>query len=337
MSYLAPLVTFIIPAYNSSIYIKRCLDSILSQEYSNIEIVVIDDGSTDDTLEKLNKIALMDKRIRVFHKPNEGQGVARNFGLLEARGKYISFVDSDDYISDHFLARLIECLNCDNDFDFINFRIDFRTDLNVVKYVLPEYSRHHLTGDEIFKRAMLDDLIYSSPCNKIYNADFLKKNNIFFPHRRKNEDILFSRVLSFFSTKCLFINDVLYHAEIRADSTSRKMSCSSIKETISIYAHLEHFLVDKKKFLDYEIYLSASRKKVFTQLVILCSIRIKDNDDYIKTVEVFKKHKSYCDFKSMKGIGLLRTKNKLLYLFVRFSGFGFIRFMSSTFLQRYIY
>lgn len=337
MSDFSPLVTFIIPAYNSSFYIKRCLDSILSQEYNNIEIVAIDDGSTDDTLEKLNEIALMDKRIRVFHKPNEGQGVARNFGLLQARGKFISFVDSDDYISEHFLARLIQHLNCDNNFDFINFRIDFITNLRVVKYVLPEYSREYLTGDDIFKRAMLDDLIYSSPCNKIYNADFLKKNEIFFPHQRKNEDILFSRVLSFFSTKCLFINDVLYHAEIRTDSTSRKMSCSSIKETISIYDHLERFLIDKKRFFDYENYLSASRKKVFTQLLILCSIRIEDKGEYIKTVDCFKKHKNYCDFQSMKGIGLLKMKNKLLYIFVRFSGFGFIRVVSSIFLQRYIY
>lgn len=337
MPYFTPLVTFIIPAYNSSCYIKRCLDSILSQEYNNFEIVAIDDGSADDTLEKLNEIALIDKRIRVFHKPNEGQGVARNFGLLQARGKYISFVDSDDYVSEHFLARLIPHLNCDNDFDFINFRIDFVTNLNVVKYVLPAYSREHLIGDEIFKRAMLDDLIYSSPCNKIYNADFLKKNGIFFPLQRKNEDILFSRVLSFFSTKCLFINDVLYHAEIRSDSTSRKMSCSSIKETISIYAHLEHFLVENNSLLDYENYLSASRKKVFTQLLILCSIRIEDKIEYMNAVRFLKNHKSYCDFKSMKGLGLLKTKNKLLYLFVRFLGFRFIRVVSSIIFQRYTY
>ena len=337
MSHLEPIITFIIPAYNASNYITRCLYSILSQRYNDIEVIVIDDGSTDDTLEKLNAIAIMDKRIRVFHKSNEGQGVARNFGLLHARGKFISFIDSDDYISEHFLECLTKYLSHDNDFDFLNFRIDFRTNVNMVKHVLPKYSIIDLVGDEIFKKAMLDDLIYSSPCNKVYNADFLKKNKILFPNRRKNEDILFSRILSFFATKCIFINDILYHAEIRSDSTSRNMSCSSIKDTIFIYEYLENFLFERNRLLNYEDYLSASRKKVFTQLLILCSIRIEDKMEYINTVEFFKKHKKYCDFRSMKGIWLLKGKNILLYLLVRFSGVRFIRFVSSAILQRYMY
>lgn len=337
MSYLIPLVTFIIPAYNASCFIKRCLDSIRFQEYKNIEIVAIDDGSTDETLEKLNEIALIDKRVRVFHKTNEGQGVARNFGLLQARGKFVSFVDSDDYLSEHFLSRLLPYLSCDGDFDFINFRIDFVTNLNVVKYVTPEYSKDVLIGEEIFKRAMLDDLIYSSPCNKLYNASFLKENKVFFPHQRKNEDILFSRVLSFFSKKCLFINDVLYHAEIRADSTSRKMTSSSIKETINIYTDLERFLVEKNELLRYGRYLSASRKKVFTQLLILCSIRIEDKSEYINAIECFKNHKNYCDFISIKGLSLLKNKNKILYAFVRLLGFRIIRVISSAIFRRYIY
>lgn len=326
---ISPLISFIIPAYNSSGFIRRCITSILSSDFTDFEIIVVDDGSEDDTLEILESLATEDERVRVLSKVNEGQGIARNFGLKVAEGKYIAFVDSDDYLSDCYFDRLVPVLYSDKKFDFINFRLDFRSENGEIGHVIPFFNQPYLRDDEIFRKAMLDDMIYSSPCNKVYNKSFLIDNNIEFPSTRKNEDILFSRILSFYSKKCLFINDVLYHAEIRVGSTSRRMSEASVTDTVLIYEYLEKFLLDKNVFDANKIFYDASVKKVFTYLLFLCSIRIEGKSEYIRTLEVFKVSKVISNFYSLSGLGNLKLKNLLLYFFVRFGGLVFIRFFSN--------
>ena len=99
-----PVVSFIIPVYNVAPWLKRCVESVQRQTLSQIEIILIDDGSTDESGKICDDFALHDERIRVIHKKNEGQGVARNCGMDAAQGEYIAFVDSDDSI----LPRLAE-------------------------------------------------------------------------------------------------------------------------------------------------------------------------------------------------------------------------------------
>ncbi|MGL4338158.1 MAG: glycosyltransferase family 2 protein [Turicibacter sp.] len=331
-----PLITFIIPAYNSSSYIQRCLRSILSLVEMPLEIIVIDDGSTDDTLTLLHETAQLDDRVRVFHKKNEGQGVARNFGLNFAKGKFISFIDSDDYISSDFILRLKPYL-FDDEFDFINFRIDFRNELGQVKHILPKFKMHNLSGDDIFKKAMLDDSIYSSPCNKIYKATFLKENDIKFPSTRKNEDVFFSRALALFANRCIFINDVIYHVEIRPGSTSRGMSALSISDTIKIYDYLEGLLKSYNAYNKHEELFFASIKKMFSHLFILCSIRIEGREEYLKAFEIFKQSMYYNKFMSVKGFRLLKIKNKVLFLIVYFFGQRFLHGFATKLLRRHTY
>lgn len=91
-------ISIIVPIYNSSMHLDRCLKSIINQTYSNIEILLIDDGSTDNSLEICNQFAIKDKRIKVFHKENNGVSAARNDGIEYSTDDYIAFVDSDDYL-----------------------------------------------------------------------------------------------------------------------------------------------------------------------------------------------------------------------------------------------
>lgn len=94
---MEPLVSVIIPVYNVEEYVKRCLDSVLEQTYHNLEVIVVNDGATDNSAKVIKSIS--DNRIRYFEKENGGQATARNFGLDVATGDYIVMVDSDDYIS----------------------------------------------------------------------------------------------------------------------------------------------------------------------------------------------------------------------------------------------
>ena len=92
------LVSIILPIYNAEKYLERCLESIITQTYANIEIILINDGSTDNSINIIKEYAIKDSRIIIIDKENEGVSVARNIGILKARGKYICFVDADDYI-----------------------------------------------------------------------------------------------------------------------------------------------------------------------------------------------------------------------------------------------
>lgn len=102
------MISVIVPVYNTEKYLDRCIQSILSQTYSNIEILLIDDGSTDSSGVICDRYAEQDSRVRVFHKENGGVSSARNMGLDNAKGEWITFVDSDDYINDNFLQVVIE-------------------------------------------------------------------------------------------------------------------------------------------------------------------------------------------------------------------------------------
>ena len=102
-----PLVSFIIPVYNSESYLCQCLDSVLAQTEQDIEILVVDDGSTDGGPALIDRYAASDPRISVFHKSNAGPSSARNYGLDRARGKWVSFLDADDYLLPEFLQHLL--------------------------------------------------------------------------------------------------------------------------------------------------------------------------------------------------------------------------------------
>ena len=101
------LVSIIVPVYNEERYIKRCLDSVCRQTYSYLEIIVVDDGSTDNSAKICEQCAIIDSRIKVIQKQNEGAGYARNTGIDNAHGDYIFFIDSDDYILDNCIERLL--------------------------------------------------------------------------------------------------------------------------------------------------------------------------------------------------------------------------------------
>ena len=111
-----PLITVIIPIYKVEKYLPKCLDSVLAQTYSNLEIILVDDGSPDNCGAICDEYAARDSRIRVIHKENGGLSSARNSGIDICRGKYISFIDSDDFVSPYFIEMLyrgVHDFNCE--------------------------------------------------------------------------------------------------------------------------------------------------------------------------------------------------------------------------------
>ena len=185
----------IIPVYNVEKYINRCLKSILSQRYNDLEIILIDNGSTDRSGSICDIYANEDANISVYHIENHGVGSARNFGLSKARGEFIYFVDSDDYLVGNLFAEFEDKLTPDLDllvFSYYNSFEQEMTEKNRTKKILPyngSYDKYDFS--KIFKDLFLSDMLYTV-WNKIYRREFLLENNLSFEKYELGEDVRFN-------------------------------------------------------------------------------------------------------------------------------------------------
>lgn len=176
-----PAISIIVPVYKAERYLHHCIDSLLAQTFLNFEILLIDDGSPDHSGEICDKYAQNDKRIRVFHKKNEGVGAARNLGIENAYGEWITFVDSDDYVSlsylrDFGLSQLDDSLNNE---DIIIYQGIYYWKSGIkqshFKYTEDDSLK---SGDSIIEKNAL--LMDGCPCGKLYNRNLLIANCIRF-------------------------------------------------------------------------------------------------------------------------------------------------------------
>ena len=185
----------IIPVYNVEKYINRCLKSVISQNYDDLEIIVIDNGSTDRSGSICDSYANEYANISVYHIENHGVGSARNFGLSKARGEFIYFVDSDDYLVGNLFADFADKLVSDLDLVVFSYYNSFEEDLTEksrTEKSLPFKGSYDKDGFiKIFKELFLSDMLYTV-WNKIYRREFLLENNLSFEQYELGEDVRFN-------------------------------------------------------------------------------------------------------------------------------------------------
>lgn len=184
------LISFIIPAYNAEQYIEKCVLSITSQTHKAVEVIIVNDGSTDHTTEIIDSFSRSDQRIKVIHKENAGVSAARNSGLEIAKGDYVVFVDADDYLADDFATYMLK-LTTDTNADFCLSRKCFtqkgetQTAEEKIVQLTPEETTALLLSPEVVVGCW----------NKIYRREFLQENNL-----RFNEDLFYGEGLLFITT-----------------------------------------------------------------------------------------------------------------------------------------
>ena len=197
-----------------------CLDSIEHQTYQNIEVIIIDDGSTDETLKTLYKITESSRfEYKIFSQNNSGQSVARNRGLKEASGEYIVFIDSDDWLSSDTAIEKMVTKIVEEKADFVQCSLEFVRGKKHSAYVVPQ--KEALYGEQILIDMLNVKDLYTSPCAKIYSNYFLKKYKLTFIEGLVNEDTGFSILMASKATKAAFLNDIVYSSREREGSTSR--------------------------------------------------------------------------------------------------------------------
>lgn len=280
-----PVVSVIVPVFNVAPYLDKCLASIAAQTEPRIEAIMVDDGSTDSSRDACTAYVERDGRFRLYSKHNEGQGVARNFGLERARGRYISFVDGDDWIEPDLCSEAVALIEQTNA-DFLNFGLDFLTPGGIEKKRFNRFRQQSLGGDRLVESALLDDQIYSSPCNKLYRRQMLLDAGLRFPAVRANEDVYFSRALALMSSSTIFTPKVYYHALIREGSTTRKMSSSNFDETCKVIQQ-ERALYEKHgRMRRFETVFKAHEVKLFSYLLTQAAFRIESAAEFAKCVGV---------------------------------------------------
>jgi len=190
-----PKVSVILPCYNSEKYLRQCLDSILNQTLKDMEVICVDDGSSDSTLEILRGYAQADARVRVLTQPNGGAGAARNNGLRQARGEYLSFLDADDFFEPTMLEEAVAAAQRYNA-DYVVFDSDrYQMDTNSFAEVPWAIRTEDIPPYMPFSYRQLTDNIFLSfvgwAWDKLYRRSFVEEHNLWFQEQRTTNDMLF--------------------------------------------------------------------------------------------------------------------------------------------------
>ncbi len=216
---MSPKISIIIPSYNEEKNISCCLDSVLNQTFSDFEVLCVDDGSTDGTFDIIKKYSEKDSRIISLKNPDKGVSSARNFGIDNAKGDYIGFVDSDDFIQPQmyeFLYKAVTENNCDfsvcrykKTSEIIKKNFDYKTEAFQPEKFISFYDVEYTNNNE---------LVFSSACTKLISKKFL--NDIRFKNYKIGEDTVFNSEIYSKANKIVFVDAELYNYFINTQSVS---------------------------------------------------------------------------------------------------------------------
>lgn len=305
-----PLLSIIIPVYNAEKYLKRCIDSIISSTYSNLEIIMVDDGSKDQSGSICDEYSEKDNRCRVYHTNNRGQAAARNFGLQHTSGDYITFVDDDDWIDNSMYEKLI------------NTAIATESTVTGCS-TLKEYSdgstrnefEGRLSGQVSGKSCNLDILYqnkmsWGSLWNKIFNRKIFR-GGYTFPEGEQLEDYFV--IIKIFNEEknIYFLNEPLYHYTVREDSQSHKCFSEEKLSIIKMASEIQTYITENSS--DKELIAAAN---YFKALMIIDTLWMC----YQSTVS--EKDQILSDYKNVAGssikkisinINHIKTKMGLIF------------------------
>ena len=297
------LISIIVPVYNVEQYLCRCVDSLLIQSYPHLEIILVDDGSTDGSGNICDEYLKKDARIAVIHKPNGGLSSARNAGLAAAKGEYIGFVDSDDYVSKDMYASLLKRLeNSETDIANIMYARAYESGETTPSPV------PHKQNEDFSAEAFLEELLLHvgdvSACTKLFPKALI--GDLRFKEGVLNEDLLFMTELISRLKTVRFVGEVGYFYFVREKSISASygkafidMQKNSLTVLDFVKAHFPQFKKQAYRFALYQnmAYLLAIPKGEAT----------KENTTYHSALRFVRKH-------TLKNLfnRYLKTKEKLI-------------------------
>lgn len=304
-------ISIIVPIYNSEKHLKKCLDSIINQTYKSLEIILVDDGSTDSSGKIADEYKRLDERVKVIHKKNDGVSIARNVGLTVSSGDYVGFVDSDDWIESKMYETLLDIIiEKKVDISICNLFFQDENGNDLEKF---DYDDGYLNFSTLIKQMFFSRSIQGYTCNKLYKASLLKEKNVLFNNNIfVLEDDLFNiEILSKnIESTAFYSNKRLYHYIKHESSVSnRKFNEKNLSYFVVRIREVE--LLENLK-LDVN-YLKLDYCSAFIRAKILMKkYKIKKTKLYYDLLEQYWKYKSEIKFNN------LNLKLKIKYIIVKY-------------------
>lgn len=297
------LISLIIPVYNVEKYLSKCLDSLIQQTYGNIEIICINDGSTDNSLQILENYANKDCRIKIINQQNQGVSVARNVGIDNATGEYILFIDSDDWLELDAIKILYKNVKNTN-IDILSFNFNMITK-NYIKKVFAPLNNNN--------KFLIQDW---GLWNRAYRKSFLKENNIKFPNGINiSEDMIFLFNCIIAKPSLKFIQNQLYNYRFDREGSATKNYKDFLQNNILAYEYMLKMKFYQNTTLSEQLYiLDMWARSVFNCWSSLPNkYRNKDADFLIKNFIKYFYNFKYNDFSKLIGYKRLKYK-KIIFI-----------------------
>lgn len=243
-------VSVIIPIYNAEDYLEQCLESVIRQTYTDLEIIAVLDGPTDQSESIVKRFVEKDPRIIGVNQPNRGSSAARNYGLSLATGEYVSFIDSDDWIAETYIQRLVEnALTSDADMVICNY---YRYKEKGAKIVpnQPLPSGIH-DSNTVIRELIRDKYLQNFLWNKLIRRDVFEKNRISFPVGLIFEDLAIMSRVAYYCHKVNIINEHLYYYRIRENSLIHNINPKWFSDLLTALGIIKSFLVEEGIYYKY--------------------------------------------------------------------------------------
>lgn len=300
------LISVVIPVYNVELYLKRCVDSIINQSYKNIEIFLVNDGSTDSSGDLCDELSKLDKRINVLHKENGGLSDARNYGIEHARGNYIVFVDSDDFVNKKYIEYLYNMIIANRaDISVCNYEFYYDDTKNnrIGIENLPE--NIILDKYDAIKQLVEDELINSFAWNKMYSISLFRK--IKYPKGKIMEDVGTTYKLFDKAEKIVIGNKPMYYYYQRSNSILHKKKSKFYIDYFELVNERYEYL--KKEYPN----MNSNYYKMMYYLLTFYIVKDKQVENYLKDSNIKEKIKELRQELKLKNIKMGKTM-KIKYL-----------------------
>lgn len=324
-------ISIIIPVYNVEIYLKQCIESVVNQTYKNLEIIIINDGTLDNSVSIIEQFSKNDERIILINQENQGLSGARNSGIKAASGEYLMFLDSDDWLHLETIEKCILKINLGKTdvvlFSYIKEYLSF----SEKKFILPfdkAYDQEEciylhqriigLNGKDLSNPEQADSLV--TAWGKLYKSSIIKNNNIQFIDCKiiGSEDILFSTNCFYFVKSCFYINECLYHyRKTNLVSMTTQYRLPLYNQIQVMYDFLSDFLTKKKLENNFQ---QAFQNRISMSIIGLGLNELNANHSFMKKYKNLKTiitNKRYCLSIANFEFEYLPTHWKIFFFFAK--------------------
>lgn len=312
---MKPKISVVVPVYNVEAYLEKCIDSILNQTFRDIEVILVNDGSTDRSGYICDEYAKIDKRIKVIHKINEGVSSARNQGISIAKGDYIGFIDSDDIVANNMYETLYSlCITNDADISSCrNIRFFNESDISSMYVSIKNSITRIYEKENIIKAYYSGKLNEVAVWNKLYKKELFE--TIEFPKGRIYEDVSIMYKLYLSSNRLVEIEDTLYFYRFNPNSITNKGFSSNRFDIVNLYQ--EQYQIMSKAYpkvceqIKYDYFHNLRR--IFVD--IINDKELEDKKKYIKRVSILTKK----ELKYIMNNNMVCINHKIIALLISYT------------------